>query len=223
MRLRGERPLIGLGLISFKRPEYAKVALASVQEFCQFDAFIQVEDVCPVGVAKNQALRYLLDKGCDWLFLMEEDMEITSPLAITGYLDACKTSGYDHLMFHAHGTHNPASRGRHNTGAVTYWPNCVGAYCVFSRRSLEDGGLFDENFRNSWEHVEHSQRLARLGYTSAWPLNADATGSENWLHEQPGAIDNSSIRHSPEWLADFDRGQHYWRANMPETYKMIWP
>ena len=212
---------VGLGVVSFGRPAFRNRTMRSIRQHCDVDFVTLVHDVAPVAKAKNIALRALLEVGCDWLFISEDDLEIRDPQAITGYIEACQESGWGHLMFHAHGGHNLTPKGV--DGKVTFWSNCVGAWCIYSRESIETAGFFDEHFYNAWEHVEHSQRLALAGFTAPWPLNADATDSEKWIREQPGSIESSSIRHDVEWQRNFETGQTYWRENMPETYKMIWP
>lgn len=214
--------MIGLGLVTTPERDTDQVRAA-------FDAHLRdvVDMICEStdkehrGVAwnKNQVLTELLDAGCDWLFVSEDDVIVQSPLAVTGYLDACERSGYSHLMFHAHGTHNP--RPLRSRGCVTEWPNYVGAWCVYSRESLLACGLFDEGFHNAWEHVEHSLRLAGRGYTAPWQGAADATGSECWIEEVPGSIQASVIRRDPEHPRDAMAGREYWRRAHPETYQLV--
>ena len=241
-------PRVGLGLVTFRRPAYFERAAASVLEhlLAGLHAFVVVDDGTPpaeryaeewtlgrghlviqcetnrgVAAAKNAAIRDLLDAGCEWVVLMEDDIEVTSPEAVAGYVAACEQSGYGHLMFHGHGPHNPLPR---SVGpAVTMWPNCVGAWCIYSAESLRQCGLMDETFVNAWEHGEHSQRLALAGFTAPWPDNADATGSERWLREQPGAIAASAIRAHPAAGPSPERGRQYWRTAHPDTFRLIWP
>ena len=213
--------MIGLGLVSYGRPDYRALAIEAIEAHCALDEFVVIEDVSPVGVAKNQALEKLLASGCDWLFLSEDDVIVQSPLAIGGYVDACVASGYEHLMFHAHGYHNP--RPLRSEGSVTLWPNYVGAWSIYSRRCLEVCGLFDEHFANAWDHVEHTLRLSLAGFTAPWRGAADATGSEDWLKEIPGSIENSSIRHTPEWMENFNQGKLYWAETHPETFRLVFP
>jgi len=212
--------VIGLGLVSYGRPDYRALAVEAIEAHCALDEFVLIEDVSPVGVAKNQALEKLLASGCDWLFLSEDDVIVQSPLAITGYVKACEESGYEHLAFHAHGYHNGQPLAV--VGPITLWPNYVGAWSIYSRRCLEEVGLFDEAFRSSWEHVEHTLRLARVGFTAPWRGAADATGSEDWLAEIPGSIENSSIRHTPDWIEGMNAGKKHWAEAQPDTYRLVW-
>ncbi len=215
--------MIGLGLVSYGREEYREQALRAIDTHLSgvLDVFTVAFDIAPVARAKNEALTILLDKGCDWIFLSEDDVVVQSERAVTGYIDACVQSGWSHLNFHAHGPGNPGPV--EVDGPVTLWPNLVGAWAVFSRESLETSGLFDETFRNAWDHCEHTLRLAADGFTHQWPGVADATGSEEWLTEIPGSIENSSIPHTPEWTAAMQAGRDYWHATYPDTYHLIWP
>ena len=92
-----------------------------------------------------------------------------------------------------------------------------------SRQSLEECGLMDESFSNAWEHVEHTLRLAKAGFTAPWRGAADATGSENWLAEIPGSIEHSSIRHTPDWIKGMQEGRKHWLEVAPETYRLVFP
>jgi hypothetical protein len=159
----------------------------------------------------------MLAAGADWLFLCEDDLIVQSPDAIRGYLSAAATSGMHHLSFAHHG---PANAG----GAVevdetiSYYPHSIGAWCLYSRESLETVGLFDESFNCAWEHVELSLRLARAGFTSGAYRYADATGSQDWISEIPGSIEKSSIRPRPDWQANIRNGLIYWRDAKPDTF-----
>jgi hypothetical protein len=179
-----------------------------------------------VGATKNDLLKAGLYHLADWIFVLEDDVIPQSPEAITGYIAAAKASGIEHLSFHAHG---PANRDRieeDETGTVTIWPSYVGAFCLYSRRSIEVGGLVDEAFENSWDHVEHTLRLSLAGFHPL-PLEpyelraADATGSENWLKEIPGSIENTAIPHTEEWIAGRLRGRQHWKATYPDSYSLV--
>lgn len=186
------------------------------------DHWSLARDVAPVAAAKNMLFEALLDRGCDWIFICEDDIVVQSPEAITGYLEACKSSGWEHLNFAHHGPAN-LNGPLAVDGLVAYYPNFVGAWSVYSRRSLEQGGLMDETFYNAFEHVEHTMRLAELGFTAKWPRVADARDSSQWLMEIPGSIEHSSIRQDEQWTANFDGAKAYWRATKPQTYHQIWP
>ena len=217
--------MIGLGVVTVpSRRDYMVHVRAGIEAHLVEDGVDLVlvhtdTDGQGVAVAKNALLHQMLEAGCDWLFLSEDDVVVKDRRAVTGYIDACEHSGYGHLMFHAHGSQNPAPL-RAN-GPVTEWPSYVGAWCIYSRESLLVCGLFDEGFRNAWEHVEHSLRLAAAGFTAPWRGAADATGSEEWLEEIPGSIEQSVIRRSGRWGANVAAGCDHWRQAHPDTYRLV--
>ncbi len=235
--------MIGLGICTYNRPTMFAALAASVRDHLpDVDVYVvndggdpeplapAIEALAPrwvhhaaanqgVATAKNMLLRRLLAAGCEWLFLAEDDIVVRSSRAIDGYVEACEASGYEHLTFHAHGPANPEPL--FVRGAVTLWPNYVGAWSIYSRACLEDVGLFDEAFTNAWEHVEHTLRLGERGWTAPWRGAADATGSEAWLAEQPGAIQHSVIRPRDDWAENIAAGRAHWKAAHPETYRKV--
>lgn len=230
--------MIGLGVCTFRRPAYFEQTVKSIVEhltssvdyFCAYDDGSEEPygfDLLPnytaglvnrgVGYAKNRLLESMLEAGCDWLFLCEDDVLVQSDNAITGYVNAAEASGLDHLMFHAHGELN--LEPVRVEGPVTYWPHYVGAWSMYSRRCLEDVGLMDERFVNAFEHVEHSVRLGEAGWTSPWQLAADATGSEEWLTEIPGSRDNSVIFGRRDAALNIERATAHWAEAQPATFQ----
>jgi hypothetical protein len=187
------------------------------------------------GVAhgKNVLFRHLLDKGCDVVFLSEDDVVPLDSRAITGYIDAMEQSGWQHLSFAHHGPANNGGpvEGVESPPGVSYYPNYVGAWCCYTRKALEEGGLMEEGFSRFclWDHVEHTLRLALHGFhplpkAAGVLLAADATGSEDWLAEIPGSIENSAIikRFGPT-APRVAASKAWWRENHPETFYLVFP
>lgn len=241
---------VALGVLTRDRPEFFARCIESIHEhlgstvewiFVYDDGSISQTDTVPIcavldmgirvergahprGVAhgKNWLLTMMLSRTpCDWTVICEDDLVITDPMVVANYVAACEESGFDHLSFHAHGPLNPAPIGMDDTGAVTYWPNSVGAWAIFSRQAILQAGQYDEGFHNAMEHVELTQRMAERGYTTKWPRNADATGSEAWLAEQPGAIESSVIRADPNWAANVEAAKRYWQRAHPESFRRV--
>jgi hypothetical protein len=176
--------------------------------------------------AKNQLLRMALATDATHFFLSEDDVVVQSYEAITGYLRASRESGWEHLSFHAHGPANREPVGTDDTGTVTYWPHYVGAWAMFTRRSIESCGLFDEEFKGSWEHPVHTLELSFAGFHPLPPepyelRAADATGSENWLKEIPGSIERTTLPHTEQWTADRLRGRQHWKDTYPDSYRLV--
>lgn len=231
---KAKKAKIGIGLVTYNRLDYYRTARASIKEHLGFvDHVVAYHDgprpkYYPTGVvarqtnliygtvnlgvahAKNNVMRRLLDLGCDYLFIMEDDMEILDKKAVIGYLAAHKMVGVPHLNFHGHGD-NLRMLPKTAEGPLLYWPNAVGAWSFYTAEILRKVGLMDENFINAYEHVEHTWRIYK-GYIN-YGFYPDVVGSEEWIRAQPGALVNSSIRDPDDkWQIRIKKGLDYWRS-----------
>ena len=165
-----------------------------------------------VAKAKNAVINELLMRGCDYIFVMEDDIIPAHKMLIPAYLAANRMTGIDHLMFAHHGDGN-TDGAVDVQGPIVWWPACVGAFTFYTRDVLESSGLLDENFHNAWEHVEHSWRILKSHGVSygIWP---DVRGSEQLLKEIPGSIENSSIgkQDNPDRIRTIIKGLEYWKT-----------
>lgn len=166
-----------------------------------------------VAANKNGALRYLMEAGCDHLFLCEDDMLITAPEAVTGYLDVAQRTGIEHFSYAKHGTANE-SMGliERRPDGVELWPACVGAWTYFTKHVIETVGYFDEGFdMGAMEHVEHTWRIARAGLTTPMWQFADVAGSEHWIRPQANCYATSTYA-GQNGEANAYKAKAYWNA-----------
>ncbi|MCU0428806.1 MAG: hypothetical protein MUF42_02430 [Cytophagaceae bacterium] len=59
-----------------------------------------------VGKSKNEALQYLMEKGCEHIFLVEDDVIIVNPSIFYAYIDAARETGILHFNYALQGPHN---------------------------------------------------------------------------------------------------------------------
>ena len=247
---------IGIGIVTCDRPDFFAKCVASVPDGVgrvvvvndgtpyddgvypsTVDEVIQHPANRSVGVAKNDALRYLLARGCDYLFLVEDDTEILRPDVFEAYIRAAEISGLWHLNF---GPGSPFNRIQarsgfdlHNRGEMTthtppnprlvvsyaddvriaLYQHAVGMFSFFGRRILEQVGLHDEAYRNAWEHVDLTYRIIKAGLHPPFWYFADLWDSSRYLGEVAGAIEQSVIaRDRTAWLANVEAGREHYRA-----------
>lgn len=236
---------VSVGITTYKRPDYFKDCIDSVtkhllplvDDVAIYNDGSRLKDYQPVyetldrrihiehknknkGVAhaKNWLMKRFLRSDSDYLFLLEDDLIIKSPKAVFGYLKVAKETGIGHLLYAHHGPMNKDRCIHSDPNGIELYPNCVGAWCMYSREALEDVGILDEQFSNAYEHVEHTHRLAIAEYTADWPYFADVKGSADWITEQPDSIENSSIRKSKDWALNSIRALSYWQQKDPENF-----
>ena len=216
--------MIGVGIITCNRPDFYNVCVNSINTdwydelvtvndgediVVSKGEYIKTEGSIGVGKAKNRAMQHLLDKGCKYIILVEDDMKFKDNL-FKAYIEAYKKTGIHHFMFAYHG---PANKGNISGGKpiprkiidygdikISLNQHCVGAVTFYTRESLEDVGLNDEEFnKNNFEHVEHSYRLAKAGYSTPYWWWADLANSLDYVEEQACSEVSSSIRRGDDW------------------------
>jgi len=233
---------IGLGITTYERPEYLKQCLEGVikhllpeVDVCYLyndgsknTAYELIYRKLPskinycyaqknrgVAHAKNWLLRHMMDDGCDYMFLLEDDIVPQSPKAITEYIRKSDESGIEHMMFAHHGIANVGKLYLREKG-VDLYTACIGAYAFYTARVIREVGYFDGNFINAWEHIEHTFRVQKAGLTTPYPTYPDLTDSKKYLKEISNSIEGSSIRPRKDWTLNIVKGLLYWRDKDPD-------
>jgi glycosyltransferase involved in cell wall biosynthesis len=243
-----QRTDYGVGIITCDRPEFLRQCLKSLPEeigntiplvivndgkkILDIDLFdnrktnleiINHETNKGVGISKNDALKALLRKQIDHIFLLEDDILILKPETFSEYIKASQTSGILHFnygpgspfnrkqdfQFDLHNRHLCKQDSEVNPKKVIEYPNgvkialyehTVAMFSYFHRQVLEEVGLHDEQFYNAWEHVDLTYRIIKAGYHPPFWWFADIADSDKYLTEAPSAIDNSSIaKDTKQW------------------------
>ena len=230
---------IGVGVITCNRPAFFEKCLASIPgDVVDYIVVVNDGDPLPetnvltgvskviqhpknlgVGRAKNSALRYLLDQGADYLFLIEDDIVISDKTVFEQYIKASEVTGMSHFMY---GYHGPANKqaGIPNPRLVIEYPenvkialnpHCVGAFCFYTRDILTQIGIFDEVYFNALEHIDHSLLIVKAGKIPAYWWWPDLQNSFTLLSEQACSEVNSSIRPRPDWQENIRKAaQHFY-------------
>ena len=164
-----------------------------------------------VGRAKNAALKHLLERDCDYIILVEDDMLFKGNI-FEQYIKAHKATGIHHFMFAYHGPANkagisggkPVPRKIIDYGKVKIALNqhCVGAVCFYTRECLTEVGIYDETYTNAFEHVDHSYELAKDNYSTPYWWWADIANSLDYVVEQACSEDSSAIRPRDDWQSN---------------------
>lgn len=229
---------IGIGIITCNRTDYLKALLDSIKH-CNWAEFIIVNDGdhlelpgynyyihnneknLGVGKSKNIAMQHLLDKGCDYIFIIEDDMIILDDTVFDKYIQASKASGIHHfnygpgspfnrkqdIQFDLHNRHLLDQHSEPNPKMVldygsdikiSLFEHTVAMFSFFTRAVLEKVGLYDEAYYNAWEHVDHTYMIIKAGYHPPFWWFADLYDSHKYITEAPEAINNSSIANNNE-------------------------
>lgn len=254
---------IGIGIITCNRPDFLSKCVNSIDESVG-DKFIIINDgIEPVnaknikvietegkigvGKSKNIALKHLYECGCDYIFIIEDDIIITDQRVFKEYIKASKKTGIQHFNygpgspfnrkqnvdFDLHNRHqldqnsDPLPRKIIDYGddiKISLYQHVAAMFSFFTRQVIEDVGYMDEEYYNAWEHVDHTYRIIKAGLHPPFWYFADIHNSHLFLTEAPGAIEKSSIsKDSKEWLNHVNIGReiyykkHGHYPNQPPT------
>jgi glycosyltransferase involved in cell wall biosynthesis len=223
---------IGVGIITCNRPDMLRVCYDSIPRN-RIDELVIINDGKPLegdfskaeivqhdtnmGVAKtkNDAFQFLIGGNCDHIFLIEDDMLITNPSIFEEYIRVSKHTGIQHLMF---GYHGPANKNNISKGPpvprkIIQYPecelalntHCVGAFCYYTKKSLLDCRYINTEYKNAFDHVSHSYRLAQKGYSTPYWWWSDVWDSNKYIKEQKCSEESSSIKtpdQHDKWLSN---------------------
>jgi GT2 family glycosyltransferase len=244
---------VGIGIITCNRPEYLKQLLDSIN-YCNWADLVIINDGdkfelegynyyiqhneknLGVGKSKNKAMKHLLDIGCDYIFIIEDDMIILDDSVFDKYIQASEVSGIQHFNY---GPGSPFNRKQeiknfdlHNrdqlsnvslpapkltidykVSQIDLYEHCAGVFSFFTREILNKVGLNNEEFFNAWEHVEHTYRIIlEKGHPPFWWF-ADIKDSATYLKVQEEAIKKSSTSQDKEkWFANIAKGRELYKS-----------
>jgi GT2 family glycosyltransferase len=169
-----------------------------------------------VGKSKNILFKKALSLNCDHIFIVEDDIVIKDPNTFNEYINARNLTGIQHFCFGYHGPANkngisggkPCPRYIVDYGKVKIAINMhsVGAFCYYSKDVLKKVGLIDEDFINAFEHVEHSYRISKKGYTTPYWNWADLANSCDLIDEIECSEKSSTIRPRKDWQENIIKG-----------------
>lgn len=154
-----------------------------------------------VGRSKNKALKYLLEKGCDHIFLIEDDVYVKDCTVFDRYIEASERSGIQHLNFSQHGNLNrkksgapkPIARVVSGGAELDIYKHCVGAFSYYSRKCLGTVGLIDERYFNALEHVDHTYEIIKAGMHPSFWTFADIAESNEYIGDEAWSVEQSNI------------------------------
>jgi len=206
------------------------------------DIYIKNKINMGVGKSKNTLFREAFKlkkqgKNIQHIFIIEDDIIAKDLDVFIKYIEARNLTGIQHFCFGYHGPANkngiskgkPAPRYVIDYGNVKIAINThsVGAFCYYTTESLENVGLIDENFHNAFEHVDHSYRIAKAGYTTPYWNWADLSNSYDLLDEIQCSEESSTIRPRKDWkdniikaVSLFQKKHGYspaWQNAVPDT------
>jgi GT2 family glycosyltransferase len=177
-----------------------------------------------VGKGKNMAIRDLFDNDCDYIFIIEDDMLILDSTVFQQYIEASKVSNIQHFNygpgspfnrkqtiknFDLHNRHLLEEETEPDPRIIIDYKNCkialykhvTGTCSFYTRKAIDAVGFIDENYKNAWEHVDHTYNIIKANLHPPFWWFADLANSHKLITPQKNAIGNSSTsKNTIEWM-----------------------
>ena len=201
---------IGIGIITCNREDFFKIlidSLPNVDEIVivndgkpykdesfpdKINKIIQHKKNIGIGKSKNEALRYLIRKKCNHLFLLEDDIAIKDSNIFSKYIKASKVSGIFHFNYAFHGMENRNIDGTLKSRKkvtysddieISFHQNTTAALSYFRDEVISKVGYLDEIYKNVLEHVDHTLQIIKAGYHPPFRWFADISDSHKYIQE----------------------------------------
>jgi hypothetical protein len=248
-----DKSTVGVGMVTYNAEHRIKQSAFTIPKW--IENFVIVNDGTPydkdsypehatiiqhqknecVGKSKSDAIKWLMDKGCEHIFIIEDDILIKNENVFEEYIKHSLISGIKHLNFALHGPANKKGFGGFSTLEeraklndsgepnprmvvdyemdikIALYPNCVGAFSYYHKKVIDKVGLFDPVFKNAWEHVDHTYETHKKGFHPSFWYFADISNSSEYLTDIVGSIENSTIARSEQWNKNFKIGSEHYR------------
>lgn len=219
---------IGIGIITCNRNSFLQRCLKSIQSEWYDELVIINDGDIPiknieyniinnktnlgVGKTKNIALKYLMKKKCEHIFLVEDDIIFKDNVFIK-YIEASKKTKVKHFNYCLHGFDNKINGCKPNPKKifeirgikVALYFNVYGTCSYYHKSVLDDIGLMDEKYYNAMEHVDHTMLAIQKGYHPPFRWFIDLENSNDYIEDQDENHNKSTIRKG-EWIEHFKNG-----------------
>lgn len=229
---------ISVGILTYNRPEYFAQVLKNLP-FDQFDELVVVNDglnhyASPsknekftqqsyyviygdkqhgIAWAKNQAIKYFIEKKREHVFLIEDDVLIKNPDVFKVYIETANVFGIHHLNFSKIAGNEKTLRYSYKSPSghsIGFYKNPQGAFSYFNINLIKKLGNFDEIYMNAFEHIDFEYRLVRAKVAPPFWYFPDVLDSDKYLTTIEGSDDNSTITKIGEYQQNYEKSaQHF--------------
>jgi hypothetical protein len=226
------RRKIGVGILTYNRPEYYQQVLESIPKdridclvIVNDGAFSYVKDQdgdcvvknnkqLGVSVSKNIILKKIVEEyDCEHVFLIEDDIIIKDPNVFDEYIKAANTTGIHHLCFAKIQKNEETLKYvlKHSNGIdIGFYHNPKGAFMYINATLVKKLGFFDENYINAYEHIDFTYTLTRNNVAPPFWYFPDILNSDKYLDIVEGSVDNSTISNRENYVKNANLSSDYW-------------
>jgi glycosyltransferase involved in cell wall biosynthesis len=162
------------------------------------------------AVSRNDAINFLLERKCEHIFLIEDDMIIRDENIFDQYIKASKLSGLNYFSFVS--TSWEAGEVKKRTPrftanykddvSVSFYKNMCNEFTYHHYTQFDEVGKYDTNIRYAFD-VELAYRKSKMSKRVApfWYF-ADLTNSDDYIMNNPVSTSRLQSKDRPDGTRD---------------------
>lgn len=204
---------IGVGIVTYNSENYFKALWNSLlQTGVSFDELVVVNggdsykdkyecnwiqhnvNYYP-AVCRNDAVNFLLNRNCDHIFLIEDDMIIKNKDIFNKYINASKKSGLKYFSYVSTSwdSGTPEKRTPRLTveydkdTSVSFYRNMCNEFTYHHKSVFNKIGLYDTQFRDPFD-IDMALRESKENHAAPFWWFADVTSSDDLICNNPEAV-----------------------------------
>lgn len=205
-----EQDKIGVGIVTYNSENYFKDLWDSLKSTdARFDELVVVNggnkyegnyecnwiqhntNYYP-AVCRNDAINFLLQRKCEHIFLIEDDMIIKNKNIFEEYIKASKQTGLKYFSFASMSWESGSPGNRtprltvnyKNDVSVSFYKNMCNEFTYHHASCFEKVGLYDTTFRDPFD-IDMVYRQSSQEYCSPFWYFADISNSDELIENNP--------------------------------------
>lgn len=166
-----------------------------------------------VGACKNMGMEYLLNKNCDFIFTLEDDIFIEDKNVFLKYIKTHLATNIHHFNFGFSQKENLDKNKKPvykkiidygNDVKIVLTQNILGAFTFYTKQCLMQIGLHHKDFnKGHGDHPELTYRAYKHGYTTPFWWFADIYDSWKMIINQSNMSEDSLVRNQINFVQNF--------------------
>tara|TARA_R110002110_G_scaffold96358_7_gene248305 strand:- start:1385 stop:2167 length:783 start_codon:yes stop_codon:yes gene_type:complete len=150
--------------------------------------------------SRIDGIQVLIGRGCEHIFIIEDDMIIKDIDIFQRYVSASKETGLKYLCFcsNANGNGEPFERTpkqkiEYNNNIINFYGEMNNEFTYHHASVFEEIGMYDTSFHHLWD-VDHVYRvLTSERFGCGFRYFPDVHDSDRYIMNNPESINNSRI------------------------------
>lgn len=147
------------------------------------------------SVCRNDCLSFLLQRNCEHIFIIEDDMILKSSDIFDKYIQASKISGLKYFSYVSTswesgtpGKRTPRLTVEYSKDvSISFYKNMCNEFTYHHKSCYNKVGLYDTMYRDPWD-IDMAYRESQQDYAAPFWWFADITGSDELIMNNPVAV-----------------------------------